>query len=100
MIENSIARVTIKAEREMMVILHTTGMFFGTSTFALRWFDVKITQMKTLQVDREVFQALDLDGESCNESLAYDRHDCIHKQLKRGGQDWLQCLLCRLIAEI
>ena len=58
-------------------------MFFGVSNFALKWFDVKINQMKTLQVDREVFQALDLNGESCNESLAYARYDCIHKELKK-----------------
>ena len=58
-------------------------MFFGTKLFALKDFSVNIGQKRNYQVDREVFQALDIDGESCNNSLAYDRGACINDELTK-----------------
>ncbi len=79
--KKGIGGIIFQTRRSIRIIIHSFGMFFGTPVFALKDFSVHLGQKRYYQVDRDVFQALDIDGESCNKSLAYDRGACINDQL-------------------
>ena len=93
LLQKGISTITITGRESTEITFHSFGMFFGPRKAISRHQQVLLEAREKVRyvVENENYQALDLNGEACNQTLAYNQDACIKDQLWKESLQKFNC---------
>ena len=91
-LRNGVSKIRFLFASPVRVFVHNKGLLSMDRQARRKFVDVEIYKKYFVNVEHNIFEMLDLDGELCENEKKYSLDECVHNLLKKESMEKIGCV--------